>query len=268
MIRTSARKGILILGCALFLPVVVASSADAQTDEEVAALLSEIDGLAAVYHAYASFPWLDTEEGEEASFVYGDTKGIVHHYVSERGRLREKWKSFPLEGIVKGVFAEDLDGNGSPEIIAYTRSSRIYIWGTVKYELLWESVEISERIETIQAMVVADVDRDAQLELVVCADNKIQYIDGTDYYIEKVGRDFVEPSVILVADVDNDLEQEIITNDGYVLDTNTLNIEWANDGFGYPMSLFDLDNDGVLEIVGESQGALTFWDVEERREIW
>lgn len=268
MIRTPARTGILILGCALLPLAAAVPSARAQTDEEVAALLGEIDGLAAMFKAYAPCPWLDTEEGEEASFVYGDTKGIVHHYVSERGRLREKWKSFPLEGIVKDVFVEDLDGNGSPEIIAYTRSSRIYIWDTVKYELLWESVEISERIEMIQAMVVADVDRDAQLELVVCADNKIQYIDGVDYYIEKVGRDFVEPSVLLVADVDNDLEKEIITNDGYVLDTNTLNIEWANDGFGYPMSLFDLDNDGVLEIVGESQGALTFWDVEERREIW
>lgn len=268
MIRTSARSGIFILGCALLLPAAFVAPVRAQADEETAALLSEIDALAAMFRTYAPCPWIDTGEGEEAAFVYGDTKGIVHHYVSERGKLREKWKSFPLEGIVKGVFAEDLDGNGSPEIIAYTRSSRIYIWGTVKYELLWESVEISDRIETIQAMVVADVDRDAQLELVVCADNKIQYIDGVDYYIEKVGRDFVEPSVMLVADVDNDLEKEIITNDGYILDTNTLNIEWANDGFGYPMSLFDLDNDGVLEIVGESQGALRFWDVEDRREIW
>ena len=117
-------------------------------------------------------------------------------------------------------------------------------------------------------MVIADVDRDPQLELVVCADNKIQYIDGVDYVIEKVGRDFVNPSMMLVADVDNDLETEIVTNDGYVIDTNTLNIEWANDGFGYPISLFDIDNDGVPEVIGETQGAITIWDIEERREIW
>jgi len=241
-------------------------AAAAQTEEDTFALLTEIDALAAMFQTYTQYPWL--EEGEDASFVYGDAKGIVHHYVSERGRLREKWKSFPLEGLAKEVFAEDLDGDGRPEIIAYTRNSRIYIWGTEKYELLWESVEISERIQVIQAMVVADADRDPQLELVVCADNKIQYIDGVDYYIEKAGRDFVEPTMMLVADVDNDLEAEIITSDGYVIDTNTLNIEWANDGFGYPITLFDLDNDGVLEVVGESQGALTFWDVEDRREIW
>jgi len=265
MNRSSMRLALLVPGA---LVLWAAEPARAQSDDDVAALVAEIDQLAAVFQTYAAFPWLDEKEGEEAAFVYGDTKGIVHYYVSERGRLREKWKSFPLEGIVKQVFAEDLDGNGRPEIIAYTRSSRIYIWDTNKFELLWESVEISERLATIQAMVIADTDRDPQLELVVCADNKIQYIDGVDYYIEKVGRDFVEPSMMLVADVDNDLETEIITNDGYVIDTNTLNIEWANDGFGYPIALFDLDNDGVLEVVGESQGALAFWDVEERREIW
>ncbi|GJM45411.1 MAG: hypothetical protein DHS20C21_22530 [Gemmatimonadota bacterium] len=259
----SLARGAAAVALAVSLPLTVAHG---QSEEETAALLMEIDALSAMFQTYTDFPWL--EDGEDASFVYGDTKGIVHHYVSEGGRLRERWKSFPLEGLAKEVFAEDLDGDGRPEIIAYTQKSRIYIWETQKYELLWESVDISERIKVIQAMVVADADRDPQLELIVCGDNKIHYIDGVDYYVEKAGRDFVEPSMMLVADVDNDLELEIITNDGYVIDTNTLNIEWANDGFGYPITLFDLDNDGVLEVVGESQGALTFWDVEERREIW
>jgi hypothetical protein len=78
----------------------------------------------------------------------------------------------------------------------------------------------------------------------------------------------VEPAEMLVADVDGDLTDEIILNDGYVIDTNTLNIEWATEAFGYPMALFDLDNDGVLEVVGEVGGALKFWDIEDRREIW
>ena len=89
-----------------------------------------------------------------------------------------------------------------------------------------------------------------------------------EFFREREGRDFVEPSDMIVGDVDNDGTVEIITNDGYVLDTSSLNIEWATDGFGYPISLFDIDDDGVPEIVGEVGGAVQFWDAEDQREIW
>jgi hypothetical protein len=232
--------------------------------EELLSLEGEIADLSAMFPSLTPFPW--TEKPEETSFVYGDTKGIVHHMIGDGKKLREKWRSFPLEGSVKEVFVEDLDRNGAFEIVAYTTGARIYVWETEKYELLWESAE--EKFEALQAMAIADVDRDQALELVVVAQNKIRYYDGVEFFREKEGRDFIEPSVILVADVDGDSEPEIISNDGYVIDTNTLNIEWATDGFGYPITLFDRDGDGVLEIVGEIGGALTFWNVRDRREIW
>jgi hypothetical protein len=220
--------------------------------------------LAAVFTAFTPFPWV--EEEDEAAFLYGDTKGIVHLIVSDGSRQHEEWRSFPLEGTIKNVFGEDLDRDGVAEIIAQTAAARVYVWETREYELLWESVE--EDFEAIQAMAIADVDRDNPLEMVLVADNKVVYVDGVEFFREKEGRDFVEPSYLLIADVDGDLTDEIILNDGYVIDTATLNIEWATDGFGYPMSLFDLDNDGILEVVGEVGGALTFWDIEDRREIW
>jgi hypothetical protein len=244
--------------------LVAASSALAQyVDEEVAALDLEIGNLSAQFPALAPLPM---EEEDETSFLYGDTKGIVHHVVWEGERLRDKWKSFPLEGPVQAVFAADLDGNGTYEIVAHTTTARIYVWDSERYELLWESVE--ERLEGIQAMVIDDVDGDVSKELIVCADHKIVYYDGVEFFREREGRDFVDPTMMLVADVDGDLTKEIITNDGYVIDSKSLNIEWATDGFGSPISLFDLDNDGVQELVGEIGGSLTFWDLEDRREIW
>lgn len=243
--------------------VAAAGGARAQ-DADLSALQAEIDVLDGMFPVFTWFPW--TEKKDETAFLYGDTKGIIHHYVSDGGRLREKWKSFPLEGTAKEIVAADLDGDGQPEIVTYTTGARVYVWGTKKYELLWESVE--EKFENIQAMAVADVDSDPALEIILCADNKIVYYDGVEFFREKEGRDFIEPAAMLVADVDGDLEDEIVTNDGYVIDTNTLNIEWATEAFGYPMSLFDLDNDGVLEVVGEVGGALKFWDIEDRREIW
>jgi hypothetical protein len=251
---------------ALLIPLALAGwagSASAQ-DEDLFALQGEIDVLDGMFPSFAWFPW--TEKEDETAFLYGDTKGIIHHYVSDGGRLREKWKSFPLEGTAKEIAGADLNGDGRPEIIAFTTGARVYVWDIAKYELRWESVE--EKFENIQAMAVEDVDSDPALEIILCADNKIVYYDGVEFFREKEGRDFVEPAAMLVADVDGDLEDEIVTNDGYVIDTNTLNIEWATEAFGYPISLFDLDNDGVLEVVGEVGGALKFWDIEDRREIW
>lgn len=232
-------------------------------DEKVVALDQEIGNLSAQYPALSPLPM---QESDETSFLYGDTKGIVHHVVWEGERLRDKWKSFPLEGPVRAVFGADLDNDGRYEIVAHTSSSRIYVWETERYELLWESVE--ERFEGIQALAVADVDGDAAKELIVCANNKLAYYDGVEFFREREGRDFIDPTMMLVADVDGDLTKEIVTNDGYVIDSNSLNIEWATDGFGNPISLFDLDNDGVDELVGEIGGSLTFWDLEDRREIW
>ncbi|MCA9751338.1 MAG: hypothetical protein KC591_04045 [Gemmatimonadetes bacterium] len=257
---TTARAAVL-LAAALVLGSAPRASAQ---DEDVDALRFETDLLSSVYQVFAPFPW--TEKPDQASFVYADSKNTIRQYLYDGGRLRETWKSFPLEGAAQAVFAEDLNGDGRPEIITFTTGARIYVWETIKYTLLWESVE--ENFETISAMAIANVDRDAALELVVCADNLIHYYDGVEFFRDKVGRDFVDPRVILVADVDGDLTDEIITDDGYVLDTNTLSIEYAVEGFGYPMSLFDIDNDGILEVMGEKGGVIQFWDVKDRREIW
>jgi hypothetical protein len=171
-----------------------------------------------------------------------------------------------LDGVVKEVYAQDLNRDGSPEIIAYSAKARIYVWDTKTFRVLWESVQ--ENFKSIQAMTIADVDRDAQLELVICANNKLVYIDGVEFFREKEGRDPLDPSVLLVADVDGDLTNEIVSNDGYVFDTTTLNIEWATETFGYPLTLFDIDNDGIFEVLGETLGSIVIWSIQDRRQIW
>ncbi|HMB68500.1 MAG TPA: hypothetical protein VKU85_04290, partial [bacterium] len=90
MLATYRRIAAVLISLAL---TVAAGSARAQ-DEALFALQAEIDVLDGMFPAFAWFPW--TEEEDETAFLYGDTKGIVHHYVSDGGRLREKWKSFPL----------------------------------------------------------------------------------------------------------------------------------------------------------------------------
>lgn len=251
------------LGSGAFVPTNV--RAQSELDEEEVALREEILALDTMFPAFTTIPWKEKNE-DMTGFLYGDRKGVVHFVLYDTGKLREKWRSFPLDGQVKEVFGRDLNRDGVPEIIASTTKARIYVWETTTFKVLWESVE--EKFTAIQAMTIADMDRDPALEIVVCADNKIAYYDGIEFFREKEGRDPVDPAVLLVADVDGDLVNEIVTNDGYVLDSSTLNIEWATDGFGYPLSLFDIDNDGVLEILGELGGSVVVWDAEDQREIW
>ena len=93
--------------------------------------------------------------------MFADARGIVQHVVSDSSGMCENWRSFPV-GAVRRVFVEDLDRDGRSEIIVYTEDARIYVWDTVKYELIWESTK--ESFETIQAMAMADVDTDDALE--------------------------------------------------------------------------------------------------------
>jgi hypothetical protein len=34
------------------------------------------------------------------------------------------------------------------------------------------------------------------------------------------------------------------------------------------MQLFDINGDGILEVVGEKGGVLQLWSIKDRREIW
>jgi hypothetical protein len=258
--------GLVALATFVVLSAAHPFAARAQEDErEVRAVEEEILGLDAMFPAMAAFPWTEKDKTFQG-VLYGDTKGIVHFYIFDSGKFREKWRSFPLDGVVKEVYAQDLNRDGSPEIIAYSAKARIYVWDTKTFRVLWESVQ--ENFKSIQAMTIADVDRDAQLELVICANNKLVYIDGVEFFREKEGRDPLDPSVLLVADVDGDLTNEIVSNDGYVFDTTTLNIEWATETFGYPLTLFDIDNDGIFEVLGETLGSIVIWSIQDRRQIW
>lgn len=229
-------------------------------------LLARIHALDAAYDAFA-LCHRDADTGEVV-FVYGDTKGIVHHVVAAAGHLHENWRSFPLETPIRRLFAEDLDADGRTEIIAHTRGGQIYVWGTDSYDLVWDSLRDGIALDAIQAMDIADVDSDGPLELVLCVANRIIIYDGVDFFREREGPDLLRgPSQLVVGDVDGDGSPEIVTNDGHVLDSRTLAVEWATRDFGYPMMLFDMDGDGVLDVGGETSGALTFWDIRNRREM-
>lgn len=264
-----------LLGFAITTVVVANSHAESPPTSPLAAehgtagdvpnLVSEIKVLEEMFPAMALCHW--SRNPDETAFVYGDPYGLIRHIVTVDGELHENWRSFPL-GTIREVLTADLDNDGHQEIVTYTADSRMYVWTMKDYELVFDSSVIGEEFGVIQALTIADVDADDAKELILCADNRIVYYDGVEFFREREGRERIEATYMLVGDVDGDGSDELVTNDGHVIDTTTLIIEWSAESFGYPIRLFDIDNDGVLEVVGERQGMVTFWDIAEQREMW
>ena len=60
---------------------------------------------------------------------------------------------------------------------------------------------------------------------------------------------------IVVADVDGDDADEIVLNDGFVYDARFRDLEWQSpESFGERLGTLDLDNDGIVELIGEFPG--------------
>ena len=75
---------------------------------------------------------------------------------------------------------------------------------------------------------------------------------------------------MVIDNVDKDEQPEIILNSGIIIDSRFLNIEVEWDKpFGDRIILFDMNNDGFSEIIGEfADYSLRIFDVYARREVW
>jgi hypothetical protein len=237
---------------------------DSPEHGHVPALVADIRVLEELFPGMALCHWVTNPDA--TAFAYADWRGTIRQIVTVDGGLKENWRSFPLDSPVRELQTADVNGDGHQEIIAWTRDSRIYVWTTLGYELLWDST--NEDLGTIQALAMANVDADPQLEFVLCSNNRIVLYDGVGFFLEKTGREEIRPLDMAVADVDADGEPEIITSDGHIIDSTSLNIEWSTEPFGYPLVLFDIDSNGVPEVVSHARGGVRFWNVQQRRELW
>ena len=175
------------------------------------------------------------------------------------------WTSKQLTGVVQEVVSADLDGDGKDEIIAWTNAAMIYVWGSVDHRLRYETLQSD--FTTISCLAVGNVDDDPQLDIVVNADKKIYYIDGITFNREWTSLQEYEAGRMAIGDVDGDKIPEIVLNTGQVLNTRTGDVKWGDEVFGARIELLDIDGDGILEVLTESDGSvMRIYDVDERRE--
>jgi len=190
----------------------------------------------------------------------------VHVYERRDEAYEEVWVSEFLEGAIGGIAVTDINDDGLDEIVAYSESGRLVFFDTADYGVLWSNPP--NEYEQLTAMLVHNIDDDAQDELVLCADGRLVVYDGRDQFEEwRSDQNNIEATDILVADVDGDGADEIVLNDGFVFDARFLDMEWQSpESFGERLGALDIDNDDIPEIIGEFGGRyLRIFDIDLRR---
>lgn len=220
---------------------------------------------------FCRFPFakvIPLDEGNAWGVIYADTYGKIHLLRATEKGWKLEWELTDLSSKIRRFFLSDVDGDGSYDIIIFTYSGRILFYSTVDYHLEWEDLE--DNFSSIEAAAVANVDSDKQPELVVLADKHIYIIDGKDHSRQWTSEREFEASEIVVDNVDRDDQVEIILNTGIIIDSRFLNVEFEwRKPFGDRLIVFDMNNDGYPEIIGEfADYSLRIFDVYAQREVW
>ena len=221
--------------------------------------------------AFGRFPFarvIPLDNGNAWGLIYADVYGKIYlKRATNRGWKRE-FEITNLGGKVKRYEILDLEQDGILELIIATHSGRILIYRLDDYTNTWENIE--DNFPSIEAFDVTNVDRDPQVEFIVLAGGRILIIDSLDKSRQWISERQFTATELIVANVDKDEQKEIILNSGIVIDTKfyVIDLEWDK-AFGERISTFDINNDGIPEVIGEFPDySLRIFDVYAQREVW
>ncbi len=221
--------------------------------------------------AFGRFPFarvVPLDNGNAWGLIYVDVYGKVYlKRATNRGWKRE-FEITNLGAKVKKYDILDIDQDGILELVIATMAGRILIYRLDDYTNTWENIE--DDFTSIEAFDIADVDRDPQMEFIVLANGTLYIIDSINKSRQWISERKFTATELIVANVDKDEQMEIILNTGIVLDSKfyIVDIEWDKP-FGERISTFDINNDGIPEVIGEfSDYSLRIFDVYAQREVW
>lgn len=181
---------------------------------------------------------------------------------------RTVWKSNQLAGIPEEVLVADLSGDGLDDaLLCRTGGARVYAWALDGFAPLWES--LSGEYTQITAFTAANVDEDPAAEIVMIADARLVYVDGGTFTKQFTSIAEYAATEIRCGDVDGDGRADVVLNSGKVVDARSGDIKWEDEPFFGRIELFDLDGNGVAEVLTENPGGgpLKVFDIGGRREI-
>lgn len=183
----------------------------------------------------------------------------------------------------------DIDRDGNPEIVTINGFGTIYIYGEDTLEQ-WFDILIDTTFFMTPAL--ADIDNDGYLEIIMANSSKTFYVTNRNGTSENNFPIYSDANIfypILAADFDNDNQEEltyglgafdslgIVDSFGYghlkiVHDRNnefSFSPLFGEKGFTSPGIIFDIDDDGDLELAcGSNFGTLYIWDFPGTEASW
>ena len=218
--------------------------------------------FAAHYRAVATF----TADSIPHEYVaVGNARGFVYVIRWMGFGYASSWSTFYLGAPAKKVVAEDIDADGVVDLVILTSAGKMFVFDTFTRQITWESTP--NEFENASEFLIDQIDSDRARELILCADSRLLVLDGEKLQREYQSADEYRAEYMVIGDVDDDDEKELVLDSGFVINAKTLNMEWQTDFFGTRLTLFDVDDDGVPELVCESTGgALRVYDLDIRQE--
>ena len=201
-------------------------------------------------------------------FAIGERFGTVQVAKFDGRGVQRVWKSIPLSGVPQEVLASDMDGDGLDDsILCRTSNGKLYVWSMEGFPLVWES--LPGDYQEVSCFTTANVDDDPALEIVLLGDNRIHYVDGVTFDKEFTSINQYEATAMRCGDVDGDQRQEVVLNSDQVVDSVSGEIEWEDEPFFAKIELFDIDGDGMPEIITENPlgGPVKVFDADYRAEV-
>ena len=218
--------------------------------------------FAAEYRSVAAF----TADSIPQEYVaVGSARGYVYVLKKKGFGFTSSWSTFYLGAPVKKIVAEDIDADAIVELVVLTSAGKMFIFDTSSRQRIWEST--ANDFDSASEFLVDQLDPDKPKELILCADSRLLILDGETLSREYQSADEYRAEYMVIGDVDDDDEKELVLDSGFVINARTLNMEWQTDPFGTRLSLVDVDDDRVPELVCESTGgALKVYDLAIRQE--
>lgn len=258
----STRALVLCLAAAVCLPLWVSVVQGREPMITFRGVEPDVRSFAAFFQLMNTMP---ADSLGPTQLVLADEFGYVNVLKPTKRGFKRDWKSFHLGGTVKGLYIHDLAQDGVLKLIVNT-SDRIFVFDAHSHALLWESVESD--FTDITAIALGQFDQsDPQDELLILAGGVLLIYDGVGYNREWEGTEPITAQEMVVGDVDGDNDDEVVMNTGVVFGALSHTIEWQTEDFGTRLGLIDIDDDGILEVVGEGTGGkLRVFDIDKRQE--